>query len=286
MPTGAISLAFGRDPRGWILTASSSSHSAPHHPATEHPVIATYIRTPAELAGAVQFGRTTESLVLDFKMAVHDWQIPKGAPERHERGLEAQRETCRDIAQFANTDGGCLLIGVAEQRHPETGIKVAERIATVEEPDGLRQWIEQAIRNYLTPATFSHDIAIVRAAGGVVVAVNVQQSVHVVALWDPPRLEYVRRTSHGKDWMNPDELERHIMNGSRATKLALELAAREASIQGVRVVGGHWMRTPGQQHVPQRWTPQGNVTIGATNERWFELKVRALRPRARSVGLR
>ena len=39
-------------------------------------------------------------------------------------------------------------------------------------------------------------------------------------------IEYVRRTSHGKDWMNPDEVERHLMNGSRAAKLAL-LAAKE-----------------------------------------------------------
>ena len=77
-----------------------------------------------------------------------------------------EQETCRDVAQFANTEGGCLVIGVNERKDPTTGIKVAESISSLPDPDQMQQWIEQAIRNYLVPATFSHDISIIHGCEG------------------------------------------------------------------------------------------------------------------------
>lgn len=37
----------------------------------------TYIRTPEKLNAVVTIGTTTESLVLDFKSTIHDWDIPR-----------------------------------------------------------------------------------------------------------------------------------------------------------------------------------------------------------------
>src|SRR5437762_2632401 len=83
---------------------------------------------------------------------------------------------------------------------------------------------------------------ILRDPRGTVVAVNVPPSLHLVALWHSERrsqfeeknsIEYLYRDSHGKKWMNPDEVERHIMNGSRAAKLAFDQALDRAPTREV-----------------------------------------------------
>lgn len=235
----------------------------------------TYIRTPEELDAAVSIGTTTESLVLDFKRAIHDWDVPRGTPDRDKRRDEAQRETCRDVAQFANTNGGCLLIGVAERLDPVTRLKVADAIQRVADPDAMTQWIEEAIRNYLVPGTFSHDITIIADPRGTVLAVNVPPSVHLIMLWDSQRhtIECLRRTSHGKDWMNPDELEAHIMNGSRAAKLAFDLAFATAPQKQVQIAGGCWQRPPSPSNGAQdQRLRSAQIVVGLVTDRWFELK--------------
>lgn len=137
-----------------------------------------YIRTPDELARVVTIDETTENIVFDFKRTINDWNVARGVPNRDDLKAAAQKETCRDISQFANTFGGCLLIGVAEHRDPVTRLKIAHAIHAVTDPDSMRQWIEQAIRNYLVPATFSRDIAIVDDPRGTVLAVNVPPRRH------------------------------------------------------------------------------------------------------------
>jgi hypothetical protein len=174
------------------------------------------ITTRAEFERTVQLGKTPESKHLEFK-AAYGWQ---GA------GKDAQAvELCRDLAQFANADGGALLIGVTEIAGPGGGRKVAGEILPVPDIDGLKNWIEQAIRNYLTPSTFTRRVLPIDTAEGPILAINIEPSLHLVALWHSDLkagIEYLYRTDHGKQWMNPDEVERHIMNASRATRLAVE----------------------------------------------------------------
>jgi hypothetical protein len=120
--------------------------------------------------------------------------------------------------------GGVLLVGVTEIAGPN-GRKVAGEVRPVDDVDGLQNWIEQAIRNYLTPSTFARAVLVVDTAVGPILAVNVEPSVHLVALWHADLkagIEYLYRTDHGKQWMNPDEVERHLMNASRATRLAVQ----------------------------------------------------------------
>lgn len=234
-----------------------------------------YIRSPEELVTVVTIGETTENTVLDFKRTINDWNVARGLPNREDFKAVAQKETCRDISQFANTYGGCLLIGVGERLDPVTRLKVADAFHTVTDPDSLTQWIEQAIRNYLVPATFSHDIAIVADPRGTVLAVNVPPSMHLISLWDSERhaIECLHRTSHGKAWMNPDELERHIMDGSRATKLAFEHALQEARTTEIRVAGGYWTRVGNPPNTElQPWYPDAPVNVGPLGAQSFELR--------------
>lgn len=238
-------------------------------------MLPTFIRSAPEFQSAVQLGITPESPVLEFKETVNDWNPPAGDPQRQERRKEAQRETCRDISQFANTLGGCLVIGVTERLDPISGIKVADSIAPVKDVEKLRQWVEQAIVNYLVPSTFTHDIVAIQLSEGSILAVNVPASRHLVSLWDHDNhtIEYVRRTSHGKDWMNPDEAERHLMDGSRAAKLAIIAAKEQARSDRVEIAGGLWWRRTNLSTSAERWNPNRPITFGQMQESWFELNV-------------
>jgi Putative DNA-binding domain len=183
------------------------------------------ITSRAEFEQMIELGKTSESKHLEFKSG-YGWR----AANKDDQAVEL----CRDVAQFANTDGGVLLIGLTEVAGPG-GRKVAGPVRPVDDVDGLRNWLEQAIRNYLTPSTFTRDVIAVETAAGLILAVNTSPSLHLVALWHKQLkvgIEYLYRTDHGKQWMNPDEVERHLMNASRATRLAVQQVKATASSQG------------------------------------------------------
>lgn len=115
----------------------------------------TYIRSSAEFRRQIEFGETTESLVLEFKR-----DYGKRRTEKRKVVRNTQKELCRDIAQFANTWGGCLLIGVDEREDPGRNLRIADKIMGVDDPDSLRQWITQAAKNYLVPSTTSPSVPV------------------------------------------------------------------------------------------------------------------------------
>jgi hypothetical protein len=225
----------------------------------------TFIRSEAEFRAAVLPGITTESLVLEFKETIDP------------RQPDVQKETCRDVAQFANTQGGCLLVGIEEGVDSTPGLKVAKAIKPLANVGGLKQWIEDAITNYLVPSTISHDITpITLRPEGTILAVNVPASLHLVSLWDRQQhtVEYLRRTSHGKAWMNPDEAERHLMNASRAAKLAIHAARHDAAKKDeVEFPGGLWYQLPSSPGRNQPWNPPAPVQFGKLDEYWFQIRV-------------
>jgi hypothetical protein len=224
-----------------------------------------YIRSSADFDQVVKIGTSTETLVLEFKSEVNTKSPLKA---------ETQQESCRDIAQLANTGGGCLLVGVEEQLDPVTNLKRAIGIKPVAKPDDLIQWLEQAIGNWLVPSTFSKEIVQVSLPGGVVLAVNVFPSPHTVYLWDRQRhtIEVLRRTNYGKDWMNPDEVERHIMDGSRAAKIRIEEVVAASPNGLVELVGGMfgWGMVPGE---PYRVEPDSPIQVGSIGLMAFEIRI-------------
>lgn len=230
-------------------------------------MLPSFISDSTEFAKQVIFGDTTESLVLEFKESVP--LPPKGTPENVRR--EAQKELCRDIAQFANTNGGTLLIGIESGPGP-SGMKVAKGVMPVQDVEGLRQRIEDAIAAYLVPSTFSHPIVPVNLVGNTILAINVPAHRDLVALWDRQAhtIEYVYRTSHGKEWLNPDEVERQRMNTSRAGRLAILQAKKDQRSEQIEVVGG--FRNRAGSPPDGRWQAASAV-FGPIGEHTFELRL-------------
>lgn len=170
----------------------------------------------------VTLGATPESLFLEFKDR-YEWQ--GGSKKDH------AAEVARDVAQFANSQGGVLLVGVSEERRPD-GSAVASEIVGIDNISGFKGWVEDAIRNHLTPATFRHPIEQIRAETEVsFLAINVPPHARLIAFW-PKRsrsIEYLYRTNHGKSWMNPDEAEAHMLNQLRAVQIDAMRTIEECS---------------------------------------------------------
>ncbi len=230
-----------------------------------------YIRSASDFAQAIKKGVTMESKVLDFKRTINNWNAPKSAPDRVRQ--DAQMELCRDITQFANTDGGCLVVGVDETANSD-GVKVAGETVFVSDGEGMRAWIEQAVANYCVPATFSMDVHSVKLLAGTILTVNVPPSMATVYIWDrhAKTIEVLARTSFGKAWLNPGELERHIMNGSRAARLSFEEVMSEAKsrrVEDVELVGGV-QRLAGRAIGP---LVNGPVRIGMIRPTTFDLMI-------------
>lgn len=201
-----------------------------------------YLRNAADVDAAIKIDETTEGLRLEFKSEINGMNL-KGGEDEKKKKKESRRELCRDVSQFANTCGGCLIVGVLERHNPE-GIKVATGYKNVEEPDKVREWVESAIASYCVPNTFSREIVIILHPSAALLAINVQPSRVPVVIWDREShtMQAVTRSSHGKVYLNPDELERLRMNGSRAAKIAFDEARQEAERRrgfvAVDLVGG------------------------------------------------
>ena len=70
-----------------------------------------FIGDADSFARLVHLDQTAESIFLDFKQ-----DLPGGWKARESLPLtEARLEQARDVAQFANTYGGALLLGVRER---------------------------------------------------------------------------------------------------------------------------------------------------------------------------
>jgi hypothetical protein len=202
-----------------------------------------FIRSTSEFGQIVEFGKTTESLCLEFKSTVDGWLIPKGAKERDRLKREGQKELCRDISQFANAIGGCVLLGIQETSMPGSQLTLATGVEPIKDPQGLKHWVEQAIKNYLVPSTFRRDIHEIEIPDGHILAINVLPSRSLVAVWDDQKhtQEFVYRTSYGKEYMNPDDVERQRDGNSRAGKISFEMAMGGATVKDeVEVANGYW----------------------------------------------
>ena len=151
------------------------------------------ITSLTEFEQTVELSVSTESRFLEFKRE-YGW---KGATAQAKHGLAL--EVCRDIAQFANAQGGVLLVGISEMAASDGGA-VADAIVSVPDVEGLIAWVQQPVRNHLVPATFELDSAVISVRSDKVVAFNVPPNVHLVALWangDRRGIEYLCRGNRG-----------------------------------------------------------------------------------------
>lgn len=230
-----------------------------------------FIRTPDEFSAAVVLEQTTETKQLDFKQDLHQW----AAPSAFRR--DGQKEFCRDVSQFANTTGGCILIGITEQRVNDA--RVAAGIVGVDDFDRRRAWMEQAIQNFLIPSAFGVMIDRIVVQGSTVIAVNIPPSEHLVIVWDGQQstIECFRRTNHGKQAMHANEMGDHAMNSRRAAKLAFDRVRGELpDILDVDLVSGVWTRVKRLHTDPSsiERIPEPEVSLITAGEHELELRIR------------
>ncbi len=156
---------------------------------------------------------TAEGVHVDFKF-------------KQETKPNKQREFARDITQFANTEGGTLVIGVEAPKM--NGFDTAKSIVSITDPGRLQDWMERAMSNYLYPAAARPRAQFFDPWGeGTVCALNVPPSINLVGVWRQCEakggVEYLYRTTTGKEWFTPSEIEMKISSSyARGRRLTLE----------------------------------------------------------------
>jgi len=147
------------------------------------------ITSGADFNSIVRLGQTSESKHLEFVNS-YDW--------RGTHNDDPAIDLCADVAQFANAQGGVLLIGVTQV--PRT--RVAGIINAIDDVDEFRNWVERAIRSHLVPSNFAHEIVVLLTGVGPILAINIDASPSLIAVWcRETGTEYPYRAERGKEWM-------------------------------------------------------------------------------------
>jgi hypothetical protein len=199
-----------------------------------------FVRTREEFNRAVQLGSTAESEVLEFKADIG----PRGDPKQK---AKSQLEVARDIAQFANGVGGCLIYGIEEERL-DSGQIVGTRIREFVGIEEKSQWIGQAITKHLVPSTLAVEFHPLTTASGTVLALNIPGHSESVLVWNAPNsIECVIRRGSHKIFLNPSEMILHMTNKGRAVKITLcrlsaDFEARKLHKE-VILASGIWSRS-------------------------------------------
>ncbi|MEQ9497037.1 MAG: ATP-binding protein [Deltaproteobacteria bacterium] len=167
-----------------------------------------------DIAAGVKIGVTQEDVHLEFKAKV-DISDKTTRPD-------VAREAARDICQFANGDGGVLLIGVAE-RSGRGSLGTAAGFCSVSNADELLAWFERTVRNYLSPSDLSFDSIRIDNPDDAttILAIHVPPYEGLAAVWRPgdEKHEYPWRTSLGKRYLNPMEAQERVGNQARAIEI-------------------------------------------------------------------
>jgi hypothetical protein len=186
------------------------------------------ILTQTDLNSRIIFGQTPESEVLEFKRELVLSKIngPQGSTNSPAKSVDDNaREFARDIASFANSRGGTIVIGVDEGATTTGQPKAARAFVPVNDVTATLQKIRgDMVTKYLVPSTLDFTVSpISLATGDTVLAVNIPPFVGgIVAVWHSNNkrcVEYPYRTSFGKDYFNPTQAAERIMDAGRSMEI-------------------------------------------------------------------
>ena len=169
-----------------------------------------------------------ESLTLEFKQELDqppytDRQgnaIPPNSLEHEDR----DKEIVRDLTQFANGDGGFLVVGVAEARQGQGARGQLHRASAIlgqADPQQAVRRIEQMINNHCTERDWRPSIAPVEVTatnGGRVhvIVATIEPRERLLGLWSRNKqIEVYTRTNDGKLALNLSDIERRLMDRTR-----------------------------------------------------------------------
>lgn len=160
-----------------------------------------------------------------FETLIHIGETPESKHWDYKQSFNSKdsEAIAIDLAAFANTYGGTLLIGVAEKK--ENGLKVASGFVPNIDVEEIKKHVFTNILDLISPKI---DVKVVQfdVSGNVVVAINVEPSVNLVSVClDKDRRSFCFpwRTEYGNQYMPFEEVEKRMVdNKSRAMYLKLK----------------------------------------------------------------
>ena len=159
-------------------------------------------KTAQDFESLIRMGETPEGIHWDYKQMFN---------------LKEPDNIAIDLAAFANTYGGTLLIGVAEKKI--NGLKVASGFVPNVDAEEIKKCIFTHILDLVSPKIDVQVVPIV-VSGNIIVAVNVEPSINLVGVClDKDRWSYCfpQRTEYGNQYMTFEEVEKRMMDNKTRT---------------------------------------------------------------------
>lgn len=183
-----------------------------------------YIRSFEDFEAVVQLGETVESTYLDFKSQLN---LEK---------KNSYEEMALDIVQFANSFGGVLIFGVSEKYCSDRNKKIAHSYQSVDF-ERVSKALDNNVRKLIYPESISIEANSISTPSGYnLVAINVYPL--AVGLGcvgqksEPFAMKYPYRTTYGKKYFHPAEVEKYLSGGGREILIKLdELSARGKKVK-------------------------------------------------------
>lgn len=237
------------------------------------------IRDQAEFESRIQLldyhgCGTPEDVHLDFKL----WDAD-GAKRN-------QREFARDVAQFANTWGGTLVLGVHAPEDPRTKRDTGKVVVPIQDQRQAADWITKALSNYLYPAAQQPRAIFMQPwSVGSVAVLNVEPSDTMVAVWRQSEqsdgIENLYRTDVGKAWFSPEEAAMRMSNWSaRAARIKMVQIIEDQRAQGSAHPGRVTLSPPLASRVfapPAGWRyedAKATADVADLSEDEFQVEIR------------
>ena len=168
----------------------------------------TPFKTAQDFESLIHLGETSESIHWDYKQSFN----PKKA-----------EDLAIDLAAFANTFGGTLLIGVAEKT--DGAKKVASGFVPGINVEEIRKTVHTHICEIISPK-IDVQVVPIDVSGNLIVAINVEPSVNLVGVCldkDRWSFSFPYRTEFGNRFMTFEEVENRMAdNKTRAMYLKLK----------------------------------------------------------------
>ena len=166
------------------------------------------INSREDFESLIQIGKSSESIHWDYKQQFND---------------EKKSDIAIDLAAFANTLGGTLLIGVSEKNID--GRKVANNLFNIDDFERIKKSVYTSILDLISPH-IDVQVVPIKIDDVLIVAINVEPSVNLVSVSQEKNRPYYcfpYRTDFGNRFMAFDEVEKRMMdNKTRAMYLKLK----------------------------------------------------------------
>lgn len=165
-------------------------------------------KSAQDFESLIHLGETPESIHWDYKQSF--------SPKKSE-------DFAIDLAAFANTFGGTLLIGVAEKT--DGAKKVASGFVPGINVEEIRKIVHTHISEIISPK-IDVQVVPIEVSGNLVVAINVEPSINLAGVRldkDRRSFSFPYRTEFGNQFMTFEEVEKRMVdNKTRAMYLKLK----------------------------------------------------------------